>query len=162
MAVVITMRRATPADAHDVFEWRNDPQTRQASISQGMVDWDAHQTWFANSLQSAGRHLYIAQETAPGSGATSVGIVRFDRSDDSDLVEVSINVSPGHRGRGIGAAILQAGLDALRDETGMLPPLSAIVRADNVASLRLFEGAGFVESSRADELVRFRRDAEKP
>ncbi len=160
MGQVITMRRATTADARDVFEWRNDPQTRWASISQEPIDWESHLSWFARSVGADDRRLFIAEDLEAEQPAGAVGIVRFDMIDGERAAEVSINLNPGWRGRGVGSATLLAGLAALRAERGRVPELLATIRPENVASLQLFTRAGFVEASADDDFAYYRRDAE--
>lgn len=160
MATVIRMRRATTADARDVFEWRNDPQTRLASISQDPIDWDAHAAWFTRSLHDDDRRLYIAEDPDAEQSSGAIGMVRFDLLDGHRTAEVSINLNPGWRGRGRSAETLLAGVAALREEHGAVPELLATIRRENTVSVRLFEGAGFVQALITPEFAYFRREAE--
>jgi RimJ/RimL family protein N-acetyltransferase len=67
--------------------------------------------------------------------------VRVDRTPDGVGV-VSIGLGPAVRGRGMGRAVLGLGLAAAADELG-IRRARAVVRSGNLASRRLFEGAGF-------------------
>ena len=74
-------------------------------------------------------------------GDVKIGIVRFDRS-ENDSYEVSINVAPELRGQGMGRLLLQVAVNRLR-ERWPLAPVVAVVRSNNVASLKLFSACGF-------------------
>jgi len=58
----------------------------------------------------------------------------------SEIPELAIGVDPDHRGRGIGARLLEALVDRAR---GRYPALALSVRETN-PSVRLYERAGFV------------------
>ena len=82
-------------------------------------------------------------------------------------VDVSLNVAPGARGRGIGRAALRLGTGFLRDHAG-IDRVLAEVRVENRASRRLFDAAGFrslgevwahvVETGERCRIVRFAYD----
>jgi ribosomal protein S18 acetylase RimI-like enzyme len=66
---------------------------------------------------------------------------------DAAVPEVSIGVLPGHRGAGVGTALLDALIGAARAEG--LPALSLSVEVDNPA-VRLYVAAGFRRLVEAD------------
>lgn len=141
----MTIREATQADAEDVWAWRQDPQTRAMSRSREATPLDAHRAWFAAALADPQRTLLIGELEAQ-----KVGMVRFDRG---AVTEVSINVNPDCRGRGLGRALLAL---ALRREPG---EVWAEVKDENGPSRRLFEGAGFELREARDGLRRYVRAA---
>jgi len=59
---------------------------------------------------------------------------------------MNIAVSPSHRGRGIGTALLRAGLDHLRRVEATCAELE--VRTDNRSAIRLYERHGFQVAKR--------------
>jgi UDP-2,4-diacetamido-2,4,6-trideoxy-beta-L-altropyranose hydrolase len=80
-----------------------------------------------------------------------VGQVRVDVHDG--IGTVSVAVAPGHRGRGLGSAIL-AGLVAEVAGDDAIGELRALVHPENIASLRAFEKVGFRDrKAREDGLV---------
>lgn len=128
-----------------LLAWRNDPQTRAASLQNTLVTPQAHASWFERVLADADRSVLIG-ELSPGepNSDNRIGMVRFDHAESR--TEVSINVNPHFRGRGLGRELLRAALreHATRTASSML---TATIRVDNAASIRLFEGAGFVRAS---------------
>jgi len=138
-------RTATPADSRDLFEWRNDAQTRAASRSIEPVMWEQHELWFTGVLADKHRELYIVERVAD---SEAVGMCRFDEG-EGGLTEVSINLNPAFRGRGLSVGVLVAAIEKFRDGGG--GALTATVRPENTASIRVFEKAGFRRSASTPE-----------
>lgn len=123
------LRLATLDDAPALFEWRNDYETRSASINTDEVPWPDHIAWLTRSLQSRERKIYIAeQDGAP------VGTIRLDTSDDG--VELSWTVAPRARGRGMAK-------EMIRRAIGIAGPCKAAIKAENIASQKAAASAGF-------------------
>lgn len=153
---MINIRPAVAQDSQNLFDWRNDEQTRLASISQAEVGWVDHENWFANSLASDERHIYIA-ELAEGDIAAEVGMCRFDVDPERVTAEVSINLNPAFRGRRLAASVLQAALQHfLTEHSGVT--LEATIRLDNSASERIFTSSGFSRQSTDAVFGYYRRD----
>lgn len=134
---------ARPADAEDadtLHVWRDDPATRASSRSTAPVPRERHVQWLASVLDDPDRLLLVVED--PQQDARPVGTVRFDRKADGGPWEVSITVAPEARGRGLGRQVLEAGWAAWRGRTGG-GTVQAVVRPDNLASVRLFEASGW-------------------
>lgn len=148
------LRRATIDDALDVLDWRNDPHTRAMSREAAIVDRQAHLDWFARAVEDPSRLLLMGE-----ADGDRIGMVRFDRV--GETWEVSINVAPRARGRGLGAPLLDG---ALKVFAGLHPDATilAVIKPENVASLRLFEGLGFQPEGGDGALLHFSRRQERP
>lgn len=131
----IVLRPATHADAALLLEWRNDPDAVRFSLTGRAVGASPHASWLAARLAGNAPRLWIAEE-----GSDPVGQVRVDL--DGATGTVSIAVAPAHRGRGVGTGILRALLIEM-EANSQVGTLQATVHADNAASLRAFERAGF-------------------
>lgn len=147
MSEELAVREASPDDARLVFTWRNDPRTRAASFDQEAIAWPQHEQWFTQTLARADRHLLMLEaDQAP------VGVIRFDAT-TADTWEVSINLAPEARGRGLGAAALRRAV-AWLGHNERPTEVIAEVKPDNEASTRVFVAAGFVLlERRSDRLV---------
>ena len=134
----LTVRPARTDDADLLLAWANDPVTRAASFHTEVIDRTGHLRWLAERLASPRTRLYIGELDG-----VPVGQVRFELGTDG-TAGGGISVAPAMRGRGLGRALLQAGLTAVwADPAFAGVPLVARVRVDNERSLRLFEGVGF-------------------
>lgn len=135
---MITVRPATGDDAERLLAWANDPLTRSAGFHPSPIDLPTHRRWLAERLASPSSRLYVGLEDD-----RPVGQVRLE-ADAVGRVEVGLSVAPDARGRGVGRALLQAGIAAGQaDQTLRAEVFVARIRPDNAASLALFSGVGF-------------------
>ena len=131
----VTLRPATEGDSDVLLAWRNDPEAIRFSVSGRGVTPAEHRDWLSVRLADPGNRLWIAEQDG-----TVVGQVRVDLKDG--IGTVSIAVAPSQRGRGLGSAVLQAMVIEMQREAG-IQRLRAQAHADNIASIRAFERAGF-------------------
>ncbi len=109
--------------------------TRNATFETTAPDW---RRWDAGHL---GDHRFVAtDDDGTVLGWVAAGAVS-DRCVYTGVVEHSVYVSPGHQGRGIGRALLDA-LVASTEAAGIWTVQSGIF-PENTASLALHEAAGF-------------------
>ena len=135
---MISVRPATAADADRLLDWANDPVTRATGFHPAPIDAATHARWLEDRLASPVSRSYVGLEDG-----RAVGVVRLDAETDG-RVEVGISVAPDARGRGVGHALLDAGLSAgLADPDLDVGVFIARIRPDNAASIALFVGAGF-------------------
>lgn len=134
----IRLRPANLQDASLVFAWRNHPSTYRYFFNPKPVTWDEHEAWFTRALSNEKCHFLIAEDAL----AHPIGVLRFEAMAGSLAAEVSIMVSPGLEGRGIGHRMLECGTDWLLEHTA-IRHIEAKVLDANVGSLKVFEKAGF-------------------
>jgi UDP-2,4-diacetamido-2,4,6-trideoxy-beta-L-altropyranose hydrolase len=135
----LALRPARLDDSQIVWLWRNDYKTRRSSQTNEPIPWPDHASWWPKALESADRHLFIAELAG-----VPVAFLRFDRAGEGEF-EVSINLAPSARGSGLGGRILADGCSAFRKEKRPVKLLATINR-DNPASLNIFGKLGFVRS----------------
>ena len=131
------IRPMRAADADQVLAvYQAGLDTGQASFETAAPDWEAF-----DAAKLPG-HRFTAADTATGRvlGWVAVSPVSARRV-YTGVVEHSVYVLPGHHGRGIGAALLQA-LIASTEAAGIWTIQSSLF-PENTASLRLHEQAGF-------------------
>ena len=92
-------------DALDVFIWRNDPVSRKMFFNGPEIQFEDHLSWFESALASDLRKLFIGQIEG-----LKVGICRFDIDKLTGKAEVSVNLNPKMRGKGLSKAFLQLSL----------------------------------------------------
>ena len=146
---MVTLRPADAYDSRALWEWRNDPVARAASLDTREIPWDDHVAWFASSLLKDARLMLIG--VAAANPPARVGVVRFDFDTPGSAI-VSITVAPAARGRGIGQELLRTGIEYVQLSRGRVV-LKAQIRASNRASLTIFERAGFVRSEQVDDVI---------
>jgi len=106
-----------------------------------IINRDRHEAWFCDMLSDPGCWFGVAED---GSGQP-FGVVRFNLDpDDPSTAEVSINLAPEYRGRGLGGRCLQSAIHQYRGENRAVRQIRARVHKDNLPSQRMFESAGFV------------------
>lgn len=139
----LAARSATIDDAPTLLEWRNDPGTRKASRTPGVVDVATHTAWLTRVLADQDRRLLIVE-----SGGVPIATCRWDRRSLTDW-EVSITLAPAQRGRGLASRVLATAQDAL--DAPRPHRMIAVVHVENLASLRVFQRAGYLPHRRADD-----------
>ena len=132
---MVTLRPAVLDDCPVLWRWRNDPETRQASVDEREIPVDTHTRWFEETLKRSDRKLFIV--SADGVDA---GMVRLDIQDRD--AAVSVNIAPEWRGCGVGLRALGSLSREAFGPLGLLR-MSAVVKRENAASRIAFERAGF-------------------
>lgn len=134
--------------ASKLFQWRNDSIVIRMSRSQKAVTWSEHLSWY--QMHASTQSMLLAKIKN-----TLVGQLRWTRTQDnihSVAIELSIIVSPSHRGCGLGHQILKKGLIRLqqqmkkcnsREKKETDITLWAQVHHNNTASLAIFRKNGF-------------------
>jgi len=140
-----------------VMNWRNDAETLANSFNQEQKMWPE----FFDEY----REFYVKDPTTPCFFACAdgrrVGFVRFRKVVDGQLnasgglVDVSINIDPQLRKKGLGTAVLIAVTNQLGGtlRTMGIYELLAEIKLDNVHSQKAFESAGFKFISEASHLL---------
>jgi UDP-2,4-diacetamido-2,4,6-trideoxy-beta-L-altropyranose hydrolase len=149
----VWLRPAIESDCLLLWEWANDPDVRAMGFHPEPIPWENHVRWFAARLEDPDSRMYVAFDARDA----PVGQIRFDRVDSAE-VEVGVSLAREFRGRGLGRAVISAGLASadVRNRT-----VVARVKDANAASLAAFEAVGFqrtgvhdVRGCRAVRLVR--------
>jgi RimJ/RimL family protein N-acetyltransferase len=149
----LTYRRANLSDSRDLFEWRNDLATRKASMRTNEVTWDEHTVWFEKVIASDESNLLIFHDVNVIS--QKIGMTRIDTDKAGTEAEISINVNPALRGRGFSVEMVSSTVSNAFKEFEHVNVIHAVVREDNLASLRVFEKAGFSLDSRGSGVAHF-------
>ena len=140
----VTLRPATMDDANMLLEWRNDPETRDASHSMAIIQKGDHLSWLARTLNDPDRRLYIAE-----ANGDPVGTVRADYKDDA--WELSWTVSPHARGRGLAKQMVAVVANQIPGT------IRAEVKKGNIASVRIAEYVGMEFEREEDGVCYYKR-----
>lgn len=120
----MTFRAAGMEDARRLFEWRNDPQTREASRSSDPIPWESHIAWLTQRLGAKEPHLYIVEIDG-----VPIGTFRIDGE------EISYTIALESRGKRLGHPMLAMAAKCFG-------PKTALVKRRNIASARVAQEAG--------------------
>jgi len=142
MTAVVRLRRAETADVRRLWIWRNDPETRLASLDGEEIPYDDHIQWFEGQLRSADAALFIIEG---GPEPIPCGQIRLSRLACCGAV-ISIGLARESRGRGLGVAALKE-IQRWPERPPWANPIYAVIRLENDRSRRVFEAVGFVGPS---------------
>jgi sialic acid synthase SpsE/RimJ/RimL family protein N-acetyltransferase len=161
--VSFVIGRPTEADARQVMDWRNDPETLRQSRDSTPKRWPEFHEEFRREYCNDPRWppLFGAIE------GRRIGFVRLRRTDDPRAlnraaVEVGVNVAPSERQRGVGSALIAAAAEFARGQGADV--VVAEIKPENRSSITAFErvgfravdgGAGSRASSDGRELLRY-------
>lgn len=120
-----------------LWEWANDSSVRASAFRTHPIAWEEHAAWWQAKRSDPDCHMLLIMNDRN----EPVGQIRFDVRRDG-VASTDISVSPSHRRQNVAAAALPLACRWLFEHTNTQRIVAAI-RLDNVASQRLFAGAGF-------------------
>ncbi|MCB0629661.1 MAG: GNAT family N-acetyltransferase [Saprospiraceae bacterium] len=130
----IRYRSVCADDVTLLYEWVNDESVRRNAIHTEKISWQEHYSWFQQKLSDEKNKIFIfSLDDEP------VGQVRLDYDDGYWLIDYS--VAKNHRGKNIGKSLISQIINFEK-----FRPLKAVVKAQNLPSLRVFSSLGFIES----------------
>jgi UDP-2,4-diacetamido-2,4,6-trideoxy-beta-L-altropyranose hydrolase len=132
----LQFRRIAPTDSKRVYEWRNHPEVRKYSFNSSFLEWEEHKRWFEKQLQSNDTIMLMAVIKN-----TPIGVLRYDFN--IRHAKVSMYLDQSQIGIGIGANVLRQGNKWLKETYPEIESVNAEIMAENAASIKTFERAGF-------------------
>lgn len=128
----VQLRLATVADAALMLAWQSTPGIRAYSRNPEAPKSAEHMQWMRRKLADPGCIFHVILHDG-----NPVGILRLDRQADG-AYEISILVAAEAHNRNIGGAALELAKRLLPDAV-----IHAAIHSDNLASIRMFERAGY-------------------
>ncbi len=132
----IKLRSLRESDCRLLYTWAEDPVARAASFHSTALSWEDHSHWFAERLQDPQSVIYIGENAA----GEPVGVVRFQIKGETAVL--SVNVAPEYRGKGRGRELITFSTRSVV-RARSVRRVDAFVKAENQASISLFEASGF-------------------
>lgn len=133
----LKFRSAEDSDSKFVWELANDPLVRGVSFSSDLIPWEDHQVWFSGRLADENCLFYIVENDK----GEKVGQIRFELKDEGWVI--SLSIVKEFRGHGLGSEIIRSGSHLLFDTKPETDKIFAYIKNDNIASVRVFEKAGY-------------------
>lgn len=132
-------------DSKFIWEWKNDPVTREMSRRADVIPWQNHRSWYASAVMDPKKVLLMACVNG-----IPASMLRFDLT-AHDSAEININLNPAMRRKKLAKPILAAAckyaFDILR-----LNVIYAEVKPENIPSVKIFEDVGFAFQGLRDGL----------
>lgn len=146
----IIIRFAIREDCESIFEWRNDELSKEMSFNSDTPTLNEHLEWFYKSLLDENRNIYIGEIDGK-----KIGICRFDLNENKLISEVSINMNPEMRGRGLASNFLFKCVESyiMNNEYELM----AKIKPKNQLSSKIFKSVGFKLISSNEEAIVLKR-----
>lgn len=117
-----------------LFDWANDNSVRENSFNSEPIIWDNHLKWFNEKIKADTTQIFIMYE-----GIIPLGQIRLDLI--NNFWEVDYSIDNIFRGKGLGKKIVEL----INSQFSSKYPLKAVVKKENIASLKVFQQLGFQE-----------------
>ena len=137
-ATLLQIRHANESDALVVLDWRNDPLAVEMSFQQHTVARDTHERWFSDNLTDDKSTILIGI-----CDEQRIGVCRFLVNEDGGYADVSINLNPIFRGKGLGKVLLRQAIKVFTKTSAQT--LFARIKNSNHVSMRIFESCDFTK-----------------
>lgn len=144
-----SLRMVVQEDCKDILLWRNDPVTRQMSLSSDVINEEEHFKWFSKMLLDEDHCAIIGENKAK-----KFGVVFF--LEQSGEVLVSINLAPEFRGKGLSSRLLSKSIQWYLRSRREIKYFTAKIKDGNHGSIRIFTQNGFELVSKVDQLFTYR------
>ena len=150
----IIIRKANQSDCGDILKWRNDEISRKMFFNPKTIKPKMHEAWFFEVLNNNNKVMYIGELDN-----LKVGVCRFDFDKLRLVSEVSININPQLRGKGLGKLFLKFAI--MKYKRNNRNNIVAKVRSDNLASIKIFAHSGFEIIQDKDNKIYFEKEFKK-
>jgi predicted acetyltransferase len=131
------IRNAKIEDAKDILNWRNNIDSRKMSGNKSLINKVDHNIWFKTALENNNCFLYIGVKNN-----IKLGVVRFDCNFYIKESEVSINLNPKMRGKGMSFDLLRLSIEKVNQLK--IVSFKATIKDSNYISKNIFEKCGFI------------------
>jgi RimJ/RimL family protein N-acetyltransferase len=131
----LNLRYVRKIDCYWLWTLANHPVIRNTAYESDPIAWDDHQKWFNAKYNDPACTIYVAEK-----GQEAVGQIRFDLEENTAIVDLAVD--PARHGRGYGTALIRKGTKRFIEKS-KATHVFAYIKADNHASVRAFEKAGY-------------------
>lgn len=131
-------RGITLQDALQIVKWRSNKKIYRYFFHNAPITLEEHLSWFQKYLTDATRFDYIITEKATNQ---KVGIVGLQNLHDI-AGDIAYLIDVHTQGKGFGSEAIQA-MTAYTFENWKLKSLSAVILAENTASIKAAKHAGY-------------------
>jgi len=133
--VKLKVREVEQSDLILLFDWVNDPLTREMDFNPEPIPLEIHEEWF-RTLPESGKYQIIVDGLHQNKWIP-VGQVRVN--DDG---RISMSIAPQFRGQRLATPVIEAAMAYIRENTD-IRVLIADIKQENTRSAKAFQKAGF-------------------
>ena len=149
MKELIIIRKLEISDLLDIWRWRNNKLTRKYARNNKYIGFNEHKEWFHKALTDNEILIYVGVNKKTKG---KLGIIRYNLFNDHKAAEVNINIRPICRNKGIALILLKKTISIFLVKFQI--PILAEVKKNNLASLKLFNRAGFsLKEEKNDSII---------
>ena len=134
----LVLRKATSADAEDLFNLANEDTVRKSSFSPGKIEWGHHVKWLREKLADSNCLFFVVDNLC-----RFVGQVRLDIVPLQKEAMISISLAKNIRGLDLSPSVISKSIEELLKIRKDVKLIKAYVKDGNIPSMRAFEKAGF-------------------
>ena len=147
--MTIKILKANSIHSKMIWEWRNDPLTIRMSSKNKRVSWQQHNKWYEKKIIDKASNIYMAKKNN-----SYLGVVRYEQiPSNKSIYEISINISPEQRGKGIGRLVLQKSINCFLKDESCCNLIKAKVKKENIPSIKTFLKCGFEFFEENNEII---------
>lgn len=138
---IINLRKVNGNDINLLYEWANDALVRKNSFNSNEIPLETHKKWFANSIESDNRELFIGEINKQ-----PIGQIRIDI--EKNFAKIGYSIAKKYRGNGYGKYLIQELILFIRNNESLNKRINFLigdVKKSNIASCKIFETLGFTK-----------------
>jgi RimJ/RimL family protein N-acetyltransferase len=139
MSLSIRLVEKSENDGRRILTWRNDETTRKNSFNQNVQHWEKFQDIFYNNYFN-----HILQPLFVTEDNIDIAVIGFCETDHPNKFNMSINIGPAYRGKGLSVPIIHQVTSYLRKLFPFVVCIGAEIKASNIPSIKAFSRSGFV------------------
>ena len=147
-------RRAQEKDCLDIFNLSNDKIVRNNSLNTERINWEDHVKWFNEKIIDPNYVFYVLVSEKD----EFIGQVRFE-IELQDAV-ISLSIIKKFRFLGAGSWLLKKIIPVFLKEKPLVKKIKAVIKPDNLASIKVFEKVGFVFVNKIGNDTLWEKEAE--
>lgn len=136
----LELREVNAKDMDLLFEWANDPVTRQNAFHTEAIPYETHRNWFIKTLADRDVLIYILCTDVSGK-ESPIGQIRLAIEGEEALISYSIDAQK--RGQGYGTRMILMAEEKLRETRADVNYCKGQVKLDNMASAKVFDKCGY-------------------
>ena len=134
----IKVREANISDKKDIYDWRNDLDTRKMFHTEKFITWEEHCEWFLN-FRKINFFLIVCLDLVSNK---KIAVLNFKIINNEAIV--SINLNPKERGKKFGSICLKLGIEFFLKRNNHIKAIKSEIKSSNFKSKKIFINNNFV------------------